>query len=103
MIDDLKTGALANAAHEASDPLTRLRLCKRNAAPLQQREHELEMLQLFDGDRVEFIDALEKLAIFFERDRSGRGLAFEMRVIDENRRQIGQHFRQPISRNFFAE
>lgn len=103
MINHLVARAVANRAHQAGDPRARARLGKTNAAPLQKTQDELEMLQLLDGDGVQLIDALEEFMIFFERDGRRGGLAFEVRMVDEDFRQIAHDFGQPIRRNFFAE
>ncbi len=72
-------------------------------ALLQEIKDELEMLQFLDGDGVQLPDAPVEVTIFFQVQRRGGGLALEVGVIHENGGEIGQHFRQPISRNFFAE
>src|SRR5690349_9878406 len=59
MIDHLIAGAIANRPHQAGDPGAWARRGKTNAATLQNTQDQLEMLQLLDGDGVEFIHALE--------------------------------------------
>ena len=103
VINDLAVLTWANGFHETGDPGTRIRLSERNAAAFEKVEHEFEMLQFFDGNGVEFFDAREQVAKFFEVERTGGGFALEMGVVHENRRQIRQDFRQPVGRNLFAE
>ena len=75
----------------------------RNAAPLEKIQHQLEMLQFFDGDGVEFPDAAKKIPVFFEIQGCRGGLALKMGVVHQHGGEIGQHFRQPIGGNVFAE
>lgn len=103
VINDLVARAVADGAHQPGDPCAGTRLRERNAAALQEREDELEMLELLDGDGVKLVHPFEQLVILLERDGGRRRLAFEVRVISQNRRQIGNDFGQPIGRNFFAE
>ena len=102
VVDDLRPAAVANAAHEAGDPRAGMRLGEGNAAAFEQREDELEVLQFLDGDGVEFFDARKEVAIFFEIERGGGGLAFEVRVINEDGGELGEDFREPVGRKFLV-
>ena len=103
VIDDLGAAAFADGVHEAADPAAGPGLAERNATFFEEVEDELEVLEFFDGDGVEFFDARIEFAIFFEVEGGGGGFALEMGVIDEDVGQIGDDFRQPIRGNFFAQ
>ena len=103
MIDRLKTSSRTDGAHQGPDPRTWIWLPEMNPTLLQEIEHQIEMLKLFDGDGVQFAHIAKKLAIFFQRQRRGGSLAFQVRVVDQHCRQIRQYSWQPICRNFFAQ
>src|SRR6185369_7412521 len=66
VVDDLRALAIPNRAHQTTDPRAGIGLAEGDAAALQQIEHELEMLEFFDGDGVEFLHASVEIAIFLE-------------------------------------
>ena len=78
-------------------------LAEGNAASFEQIEHELKMLQFLNGNGVELFDPRVEVVVFFQSQRGGRRLAFEVRVVHENGRDVRQHLRQPVRRNLFAE
>jgi hypothetical protein len=84
VINGLIPLAVADGAHEAGNPRAGERLAKGNAASLEEAEDELEMLEFLDGDGVEFFDTGKEVAIFFEVERAGGGLAFEVGVIHKD-------------------
>src|SRR5438034_1053480 len=92
-----------NLLKQRGNPRAGIGLAKRNAALLEQIEHELKVLEFFNGDGVEFFDAREQIAIFFEIQSAGSGLAFEMGMIHQDGWQVGQNFGQPVGRDFFSK
>jgi hypothetical protein len=64
-----------------------MRLAKGNAAFLEEIKHQLKMLEFLNGNGVEFIDSPKEIAILFQCQRGGGGLAFQMRVVHQYRRQ----------------
>src|SRR5258708_2967153 len=103
MVNDLVTLAVADGVHQTGDPGAGVGLAEGDGALLEEVQHEVEVLKLFDGDGVEFLDAREQVAVFLEVQGAGGGLAFEMRVVHQNCWEVGEDFRQPIGRHFFAE
>ena len=95
VIDYLMSLAIANGAHQTRNPRAGVRLAKGDGALPEEIEHQLKMLEFLDGNGVEFIDPPKEVAIFFEGQRGGGGLAFQMRVVHQDRRQVAQHFGQP--------
>jgi len=73
VVNHLEPDAFAHRVHEAGNPRAGMRLRERDAAPFEQREHELEVLQLLDGDGVQFLDAPEEVAVTLQRDGGGGG------------------------------
>src|SRR5437762_956532 len=62
VIDGLMPLTIANGAHQTADPRARIWLAESNTTLFKQIEHELEMLQLFDGDGVQLFNAIVKVA-----------------------------------------
>src|SRR5438270_14078204 len=103
VIDCLISLPIANLPHQASDPWAGIRLAERNTALFEQIEHKLEMLQLFDRNGVQLLDAPVKVAILFEIQGGCRRFALQMRMVNEHLRNMRQNFREPISRNLLAK
>src|SRR5262249_2602737 len=103
VIDGLMALTIADRFHEACDPSAGVRLAERDRTLFQQIEDELEMLKLFDGDRVELFDARVEVAVFFEVQCAGGGFAFEVGVIDQDGREVADDFGEPIGRDFFTK
>ena len=103
MIDGLVALAAPNRFHQSGYPRAWVRLAKRNAALLEKIEDELKVLKFFDGDGVEVFDMVIKVAVFLQVQRAGGGFAFEVRVIDENGREVAENFGKPVRRDFFAK
>ncbi len=80
-----------------------MRLVKGDSASLQQIQDKLKMLQFFNGNCIQFLDAGIQIAIFFQIQRSRCGLPLQVRVIDQHGGEIGQNPRQPISWNFLSK
>lgn len=95
MIDDLMPAAGSDGAHEATDPGAGMGLIEGDAAPAEEVEDELEMLQFLDGDGIEFVDAIKEIAVFLEAEGAGGGLALEVGVIDQDRGELGADLGQP--------
>src|SRR5437773_8985905 len=72
VVDCLMSLTVADRSHQSADPFARPGLAEGNAPALEQVQHELEVLQLLDRYRVQFPDAREQVAIFFEV-QCGRG------------------------------
>src|ERR1041384_2072547 len=100
MDEGLELCAIADRSHQAGDPGAGIGLSKRYATFVQEIQHELEMLEFFNGDGVELLDAGIEGAIFLEVQRGRRGLAFEMGVIDQKLGKMAQYFGQPTRQNF---
>src|SRR5688572_14500455 len=103
MIDDLLALTVAHRAHQPADPTARVWLTEGDSPLLQQIENELEMLELLDRNCVEFFDAVIEISIFFQIQCCRGRFTFEMSVVDEHYRQVGQHSRQPVTGNFLTK
>src|ERR1051325_2234091 len=85
MIDDLAASAVPHCAHQPADPRARILLAEFDAASLQKVQDELKMLKLFNGDRVQFLDARVEIAVLLEIQGRRGSLPFEVRMIHEHR------------------
>lgn len=103
VIDGLVTFAAADGAHQATDPGAGAGFVEGDAAAFEQGEDELEVLQFFDGDGVEFVDAGEEVPILLERKGAGGGLALEVGMVDEDGRELIENLGQPGFRGLSAE
>jgi hypothetical protein len=103
VIDHLMALAVTDGAHEAGDPRAWIRLAEGDAAFFEKVEDELKVLKFLDGDGVEFIDFGEKVAILFQREGGGGGLALKMGVVNKNLGEMAQDFWEPIGGDFLAE
>lgn len=103
VVDDLVAAAIADGAHEAGDPGAGEGLAEGDAATFEEVEDQLEMLKFLDGDGIKILDAGEEIAVFFEVEGGGGGLAFEVGVVNEDGGEVGEDFFEPAGRDFFAE
>src|SRR5205823_10906904 len=69
----------------------------------EQMQDELEMLQLFDRDPIQFLDLVVEVAIFFKIQRRSRCLALQVRMIHEHLRHMAQNFWQPVRWNLLTK
>lgn len=60
------------------------------------------MLEFFDGDGVEFFDAGEEVAVFFEVEGGGGGFAFKVGVVHKDGGQLVQDFGEPVGGEFLV-
>ena len=103
VVDDLMPRAGADALHQTGDPRTAPRFGEGDAAPLEQVEHEPEVLEFLDGNGVQLVEPVEEHAVFLQHERGGGGLAFKVRVVHQHGGQVRQHLGQPVGRNLLAE
>ena len=68
VINRLSFATVANTAHESADPEARIGLSEIDTSLLEEGEHELEVLEFFDGDGVEGIDVRIEVSIFLQVD-----------------------------------
>ena len=78
-------------------------LRKRDAALFQECQDQLEVLEFLDGDGVQLVNPREELRVFFEVDRGGGGLSFEMGVVNQDGGEVVDNLRQPVGWNFFSK
>ena len=103
MVDDLRSLPASHRLHQAGNPRAGIRLAEGNATAIEQVEHELKVLQFLDSNGVEFCHAWIEITVFLQVERRGGRFAFQVRVVDEHGREVGQDLRQPIRRDLFAE
>src|SRR5882724_9966049 len=78
VVDDLEALAITHSTHQTGDPGTRIGLSEWDSAPLEQIQHQLEMLELFHGDRVQLAHTRKQIPVFFKVQRTRRRLALQM-------------------------
>src|SRR5207247_7528813 len=65
VVNDLETLAITHSTHQAGDPRTGIRLSEWDSTSLEQIQHQLKMLQLFNGDRVQLAHTRKQIPVFF--------------------------------------